>query len=266
MRYNSTILRITGIGDDYFYLNGGLCKGKTLLDYDTLYDYDEADHRYQEYARERDFPGYKAQPYYGSLYQLWARLLIDGAFNYASLSMASGYIYSQLESAGFDQIDKLIPYRYVLGPNHGKREGKGTRWDRRISANGKEAHLDELKERFYRYTEERRQVLARQFDSQVEGRVYLITQNQSGDPHTHFIFTDKTVLQAVRFRHFVRDCRIHLSENQALDTLIDQEYPALNAFLEKNCQDILDNFDSTVVKFKKKRTIVLSDDALNDLI
>lgn len=37
--FNSTLLPLTGIGDDHFFLNEHLGE-KTLLDFETLYDYD----------------------------------------------------------------------------------------------------------------------------------------------------------------------------------------------------------------------------------
>jgi len=37
-------------------------------------------------------------------------------------------------------------------------------------------------------------------------------------------------------------------------------------FLEENFQDIRDNFDPSVVKFRKRRKIVLADGALDGLL
>jgi hypothetical protein len=57
----------------------------------------------------------------------------------------------------------------------------------------------------------------------------------------NFIFTDKTALQVVRFRHFMAECQ------------------AAHRFLEESYQDILANFDTQVVKFRKKRKIIMAD-------
>ncbi len=255
--YNSAILPLTGIGDDCFYLTEWLGEHKTLLDFATLYDYDYADHDFQEQARAAEFPDYTAKPYRGSLYHTWARLLIDGAFYYANLSMVAGYIYSQLDDFGSDRIRELIPHVYVAGPNHGKREGNGRLWDRRADAGGQEAQLKELRQRYYRYTAARWEALSQRLDKQAEGKVYQVDQNQEHEPHMDFMFTDKTVLQAVRFRHFMSDCRAMMGDSQELQTLIDQERLAARVYLAHHYQDILENFDPTIVEFRKKRKIIV---------
>src|SRR5207244_12010063 len=85
--YNSTLLPLMGVGDDHFFLNEGFAAHTSLLDFATLYDYDYADYQFQEQARQEDFPDYAGgKPYRGSLYYTWARLEIDGAYRYASLS------------------------------------------------------------------------------------------------------------------------------------------------------------------------------------
>ena len=86
------------------------------------------------------------------------------------------------------------------------------------------------------------------------------------DPHMKFVFTDKTALQGVRFRHFMADCRKCAGDTGALERLAEQEKRAAMTFLEENFQDIRDNFDPGVVRFRKKRKIVLADGALDGLL
>jgi hypothetical protein len=81
-----------------------------------------------------------------------------------------------------------------------------------------------------------------------------------------FIFSDKTALKAVRFRHFMKDCREILGDSQELETLIEQERHTVLAYLERMHQDILRNFDPKVRKFRKKRKVILADGALRDLL
>src|ERR1035438_6145030 len=49
-RLNRALLPIRGVGDDCFFLNEHL-GDKTILDFETLYDYDYADHCFQEIGR-----------------------------------------------------------------------------------------------------------------------------------------------------------------------------------------------------------------------
>ena len=265
--YNSTLLPLMGIGADHFFLNEGFAAGTSLLDFETLYDYDLADYQFQEKARAEDFPDYiGGKPYRGSLYYTWARLEIDGAFHYASLSMAAGYLFSLIEETGRETIDALIPHTYVKGKHHGKREGKGTIYDQRVDAGGMEPQLEELQDRFYRYTTERYEALLDDFDARASRRVYQCPKNWGNDPHMDFIFTDKTALQHVRFRHFMDDCRAIAGDGRALEPLIEQERQAVVHSLEEAYQDIRDNFDPTLVKFRKRRKIIMSDGALHDLL
>lgn len=262
---NSATLPLRGIGDDCFYLNEWLGENKTLLDFETLYDYDYDDHCFQEQARQEEFPDYTVKPYRGSLYYCWARLEIDGAFHYAFLSMAAGHLYGMLDERGVDKILELIPHDYIDGPEHGKREGKGTIWDLRVDAGGLEAQLKELQDRYYRYIAARQEALSQVFDAKSQQQVYQIDKSRQDNPQMNFVFTDKTALQAVRFRHFMRDCRAIRGDSRELEALIEQERQNALVYLERNYQDILDNFDPKVVKFRKKHKIVLADGALDDL-
>jgi hypothetical protein len=265
--YNSTLLPLMGVGADNFFLNIGFATNASILDFETLYDYDVDDYTFQEKARKEDFPDYKGgKPYRGSLYYTWARLEIDGAFHYASLCMAAGYLLSMIEETGYEKIDALIPHAYVKGKHHGKREGKGTIYDQRMDAGGMESQLDELRDRFHHYTTARYEALLDDFDAKASQVVYQCPRNWGNDPHIDFIFTDKTALQNVRFRHFMKDCRAIAGDGRDLDPLIEQERQAVLQYLGEAYQDIVTNFDPKLVKFRKRRKIIMSDGALHDLL
>ena len=264
VRLNETMLLILGVGADSFYLNE-YTDDKTILDFPTLYDYDHDDHCFQKQARKEENPEYVVKPYRGSLYYRWARLQIDGAFHYASLSMAAGYISSLVDELGAARIREWIPYGYIAGKNHGRREGTGTVYDQRIDAAGLEGQLEELKGRFYRYVAERHDHLALEFDQESRKVVYLFDQSRPDDPHMDFIFTDKTALKAVRFRHFMADCRALAGDGRALDLITEREKSAILAFLHEAHRDIMENFDPKVVKLRKKSKIIVADGALDAL-
>jgi hypothetical protein len=263
--FNSTLLPLTGIGDDHFFLNEHL-GDKTLLDFETLYDYDYDDHCFQEKVRKKDVKGYEEQPYRGTPYQRWARLFIDGEFFYATLSCMAGYLLSIIDDSGSDKISELIPHEYVDGPEHGKREGGGFLYDKRIDAAGLEGQLQELQDRFHRYLRERYDELAADFDGKAHRRVYLLDRSRGHDPQMDFVFSDKTALQAVRFRHFMKACRRIMGDAKELETLIEDERLALFDYLGRMHRDILGNFDPRVRKFRRKRKIILADGALKDLL
>ena len=153
-RWNETVLPLHGIGEDCFYLNESFAKNKHILDFDTVRAFDESDYRFQEKARRKEDPDYCAKPYRGSLYLHWARLYFDGRFAYATLSMAAGYIYARLSDAAHEVLANVIPHRYMPGKHHGKVEGGGWQWDRRVDTNGREGIFEELQRQIWRYEQE----------------------------------------------------------------------------------------------------------------
>ncbi len=263
---NSTLLPFQGIGKDYFFLNEYLPKDITLLDFDTVGDYARDDHRFQEQARKQEDPDYPPRPYRGDIHRCWARLEIDGAFHYADISSLAGYLTDVLDEAGLERIDELIPCQYVNGPNHGKREGKGYVYDKRLDAGGLEGQLQALRDRYYAYMQERYEALLDRFNTSPTTRVYMRRQIRDTESHMDFVFSDATALEAVRFRHFVSDCR-HIADDPAkVDALIEQEKRLALDFLANTYQDIMDNFDPTIVKLHRKHKVILANEKLKDLL
>lgn len=180
--------------------------------------------------------------------------------------MAAGYVYSHINEFGQEKVSTLIPHRYVNAKDHGKREGKGTIFSQRLEADGKEVQAEELQRRCWDYLTQRFDALSTEFDGQARKAVYMEDKSRQHDPHMNFIFSDKTALQAVRFRYFMRDCRPLVADRTELDAVINRERQALNEYLESTCLDIFTNFDHKVAPFRKKRKIIIADGALNDLL
>lgn len=264
--FNRALLPAAGVGEDFFFQNEYPDEGKTLLDFETLYEYDYDDHCFQEQARKEQTPEYVVKPYRGALYYAWARLFIDGVFHYASLCMAAGYVYSCIKESGQEKVSTLIPHRYLNAKDHGKREGKGTIFSQRINADGKEPQVEELQRMFWDYLSQRYDALRTELDGQARKAVYMEDPSREHDPHMTFIFSDKTALQAVRFRQFMNDCRPLVADRAELDAVIYRERQALDAYLESTCRDILTNFDPKVAPFRKKNKIIITDGALNNLV
>ena len=154
-RLNWASLLTTGIGEDYIYLNECMDEGKTLLDFPTLYDYDYADYLFQEEVRKRDFTDYEGIEYFAYQHPSWVRLLVQEQFYYATFTSLATYVLDEIESAGNEIINQLIPHEYVEGENHGNQEKDGFLWDVKIDAEGREVQLDELTRRWYGYQRQR---------------------------------------------------------------------------------------------------------------
>lgn len=263
-RWNETILPLVGIGDDCFYLNEWLGKNKTILDFPSLRDYDEDDYRYQEGARKQDDPSYASKAYRGSLYLSWARLFVDQKFTYATLSMAAGYLYAQIEELAADIIKERIPHRYVPGKNHGKAKGKSFQWDMRVAADGQEDLLEELRHRVFDHTRARYDALLTEWDRAKRRGVYWVDTSELRERNIHFVFTDKNALSAVRFRTFVRDCRAIEQRADELDEAIEEEKTKLKTFILQQHQDLLQSFDPRVKRLRHRRQILIHKDAFDD--
>ncbi len=170
-----------------------------------------------------------------------------------------------IDEAATDKIEALIPHQYIEGENHGKRDGGGILWDMRVDADGQEAQLDELKDRYYGYLSEREKILAADFDRAEETRVYFLKEDWDDDPHMSFVFSDKSALRDVRFRHFMSDCRDIVGDRNDLVRVIAQERQSVCDFLEQSLLDIRENFDPNVIKFRKKRKLILAESVTKDL-
>ncbi len=260
-----TLHPLVGIGDDYFCLNESLGE-KTMLDFTTLHDYDYWDHCFQEEARKAELPEYVPTEYRGELYLDWARLFIDTKFYYATLSMAAGHILCGMEESGEEHLEKLIPYRYVDGKQQGKWQGHGTIFDKVVDAQGMEGQLKELRDRFYQYLADRYLTLQKEFDGKAEKSVYMIDTSSSEENNMLIVFTDKEALKNTRIRHFVHDCRSIAAEASGLVAAVEREQRAVIDFLDRAYKDVLQTYDPSVIKFRKKRRVVVADGVLNDLL
>lgn len=103
------------------------------------------------------------------------------------------------------------------------------------------------------------------FDEEARQDVYIQRETQGIEAHIHFIFSDKSALDAVRFRHFFSDCQGIAGDIADLAAVTEQEKQAAVEFLKAQCRDIRQNFDPTVVPLRRKRKIVVTDGALDDL-
>ena len=268
LKFNAILLPIKGIGEDFFFLNEFFGNQENLLSFETLYDYDFDDFRFQEDARKKEQKDYEKKPYRGSLYLTWARLMVNGSFSYGVLSMVAGYLYSELDEYGNDYMEKLIPHEFTHGKNHGKAEGPGYLFDLKVDAKGKESQLDELKHRFWKHISEVHERLMDEADKKSKQRVFILNQSQEDDPKHHFLFTDKEILKRIHFKTFMRDCRAAEQKDHAsLSRKLEEEKQLLTTYLDKEYKDITENFDPKIVRFRKKYKVILHrDSGLDELL
>lgn len=266
-RINEWLQPLVGIGEDAFSLNEHFADGRSILDFESLLDYDRDDHAFQQEAKQRDFEGYQPEPYTGALHATWARMIVEGRLCYATLTMASWQLYGAMEDAADAEIQSRLPHRYVSGPEDGKRDESGSiRWDTRVDANGQEALLQELRHRVWDEQFRRRTELARLFGEQKLGTCFQDDgpwEHQAPDERNLLVvFSDPSALAAVRFNTFRRDCRRierPLAELRALEA---REAERMRAFVAEQYEDLIRHFDPKVVPLRKKWKVMIHPDAL----
>jgi hypothetical protein len=262
---NATVLPLTGIGEDNFFLNEFFAEGESVLSFGTVHDYDRAEHEIQESARAEKAPSYVKRPYHGVLHFAWARLFMDDVFTYGHLSMVAGLIHARADEHVSEIVDALVPQEYVRGDNHGKRSERGFQWDMRIEANGKEGLLDDLRFCQNAYFDNRYAALAKAWDRRAARTVYISEPDVPGEMDREFLFSDTAALKAVRFRSFLRDCRAIERPAAELTPHIDSEKQAASIFMHAEHERLLRDFDPNVARMRKRRKIVMREDAADKL-
>lgn len=258
-------LLTTGIGEDMIWLNESMAESVSLLDFDTLHDFDLDDYHYQEEVNSREITDYQKRDYYALRFSRWARLLIDDKLHYATLTSLATYITDQLEERGTGMIQSLMPHEYVDGENHGKKEEGGFRWDMRVDANGMEPQLDELKRRWYRYLQQRWTELSQTFKG-LSPAVFMADTSEHRDLNTLFLFNNSVALESVRWRSFLSDCRPLERPFSEVEHHVNEAWRRAKDWLGNTHHDILQNFDPTVTKLRKPRKVVVAPGAFDSLL
>ena len=269
-RINEWLQPLQGIGEDAFWLNESFAEGGSILDFETLLEYDRADHAFQQEVRRQEFEGCVAEPYTGSLHATWARVLMDGRLCYLALTMASWHLYGTLEQAADVEIQARIPHRHVPGPKDGKRDASGSvRWDVRVDAGGQEALLEELQHLVWQEQFRRRAELGQIFCEQRRGVCFLDDHPWEFQPPDErnllVVFSDPQALASVRFTSFLRDCRRIEGPFAELREWEAREAERMREFVAVRHEELLRSFDPKVVPLRRKMKVMIHPEALRDM-
>ena len=266
---NEWLQPLVGIGEDTFKLNEGFAEGSSILDFPTLLSYDQDDHSFQEEARKRDDSKRVPRPYAGALHSTWARCLIDGRLNYLTLSMAAWHLYATMQEVAADEIQRLLPHRYVAGPDDGKVERGLIRWDMRVQANGQEALLEELRRRVWAFEARRCDELLVEFKDRRMAATFLVNdpypEGSKDENNLLVVFSDPEALARVRFTSFLRDCKALERPSEELKALEDREAQTILRYVNEQHGELLQTFDPRVVPLRRRRKVMMHPEALRDL-
>jgi len=193
--------------------------------------------------------------------------MLDGQFTFLTLSMASGYVFAEMQDHGYNVMRELIPHKHVRGENNGKPEKGGFLMDFRIQANGMEDQLEELKSRFNKtYLNDIWERAGYDWMNRGEDSVFILETNEDDENNRHIIFSDPEVLKKIRFESFVADCKSLEKAPKSLNDYLGAEKDKCRAWLVEQLKDINENYDPKIKKFQKKRKIVVSPKAAKDLL
>jgi len=258
-------LLTTGIGEDMIWLNESMAKNVSLLDFDTLHDYDVDDYLFQEEVNGREIEGYQKREYYALRFPRWARLIIDDKLHYATLSSLATHVTDQLEEQGQDMIQRLLPHEYVHGKNHGKQEKDGVLWDMQVDAGGLEQQLEELERQWFHYLQQRWTELSQSFTHDAPA-VFMKDTSEHGEANYLFLFNNAAALERTRWRQFLSDCRQMEKTFSEVEHHLEQAWKQAESWLQEAHQNILQNHDPRVTRLRKKRKIVLAPGAFDSLL
>ena len=260
-RINEWLQPLVGIGEDAFSLNESFEAGKSILDFPTLLAYDQDDHQFQEKARSKIDPSYVQRPYAGALHSTWGRCMVGGRLCYVSLSMLACHVGGAMQEAADEEIERLIPHRYVPGPNDGDAEGGLIQWDRRLDAGGQEGLLEELQSRVWAFEAKRRNELMIELRDHPRRATYLVENPfrdvEADEQHLLVIFTDPSALEKIRFTSFLSDCRALSKPLEDLALVEGRETGRTIAYVNEQHLELVQSFDPNVVRFRRRRKVMM---------
>lgn len=221
-------LLATGIGEDMIWLNESMAENVSLLDFDTLHDYDLNDYYFQEATNNKE-------------------------------------ITDQLQEQGDDMIQRLLPHEYVEGQNHGKQEKSGFLWDMQVDAGGLESQLEKLKRQWYQYIQQRWTELSESFKDQPPA-AFMKDTSEHGAANTLFLFNNSRALERIRWRSFLSDCRQLERNFSGVERHVTEVWKQTEDWLHETHRDIIQNFDPTVIRLRKTRKVVVATGAFDSLL
>lgn len=263
---NPADLLTKGIGEDFVYLNESLDENHSLLDFETLYDYDHDDFLFQEEWRHRELKNY-VSPGYFPLYQpRWVRLLMDEELVYGNLYSLAGYVMSRVEEAGDKRLDELIPSSYVEGPDHGREDGDGVVWDYQLDAGGLEPQLEELQRRWWQYQQgaelERQRELAA-----LPPQAYILHDQSPvpGETMVNLVIQNEAAMRQIRWKTLLADISACQGSRDEVDRIIEQDTEKAIGYIEDQYRAVIDHYVPPDITPGKERKLIMSNGALRDL-
>jgi len=266
---NEWLQPLIGIGADAFSFNEHFHPGQSLIDFPNLLAYDQNDHALQEDARSAIDPDHVRTPYAGALHGTWARCMRDGRLCYLTLSMAASRALDVAHNAVDEEIERLIPHRFVSGPKHGHEEDGLVQWDQRVDAAGHERLLEELQRRVWRFEDGRFRDLHREINEQQLGSTFLIEDPYPAaapdEQNLLVVFSDPSALERVRLASFLQDCTSMAQPHDWLRQVEARETERVLQYVTEQHRELLRTLDPKVLPLRRRRRLMMNPKTFDDL-
>jgi len=266
---NEWLQPLIGIGADAFSFNEHFHPGQSLIDFPNLLAYDQNDHALQEDARSAIDPDHVRTPYAGALHGTWARCMRGGRLCYLTLSMAASRALDVSQNAADEEIERLIPHRFVSGPKHGHEEGGLVHWDQRVDAAGYEHLLEELRRRVWQFEAGRFRELQHEVNEQQLGSTFLVEDPYPaaapGEQNLLIVFSDPSALERVRLASFLQDCASMAQPYDWLRQIEARETERVLQYVNEQHLQLLSTFDPKVRPLRRRRRLMMNPKTFDDL-
>ena len=254
---NRLKLPLFGIGQDCYFLNE---PGSDWNDMATVADLSRA-HFEADPDREEN-----KRPFMGQFYPAWCRYLRKEDLVYSTLTSFHHHVLDNIAERHDALIAKLIPYRFVKGSKHGKQSSGGYLWDMKRDAGGLEGQLDALMECAWKIQNALYLQALDDSHARNSGQVFRLVKSDGVDPMSHWIFDGLRAMQHVRLTHFLTDVQNHRASRRTLSTLLQSYLAEAETRLHQEHSDIMQHWNPTLARFKRKRKIILSMQAAEELL
>lgn len=241
--FNKETCVLRGIGENYFYINENFAEVNSILNFETLYDYDFANHNFQESINNEKE---NIIPYKMRLTGYFSRAYISNQFHYISLMSPSIYIYDKIDESLFDLINELIPYSIVSKSKKNQKSSFSFKYD----AKGKEYILNELKKHSRTLLSSLYEELIDFFDKNPMSCIWEIKDSEYLNPHITYIFSDKNLLKKIRFKTFEKDVlEFKTDDISFLEFIFREKNKELSNKIREKHSELIMSYDQKISLF-----------------
>lgn len=263
--HNQYQTQLTGIGKNKICLIGYLDADESLMDYESIYEFDKQFFEYNQKMMLRDFPNiYKDKPYQAFLPGVRGRFFIGDCFYYANIESLSGHVISYLSDAHDSLIDALIPNEAIPSTNNGKEQDGHVVWSIKIDAYGLDFVLKELQKEGINYLAKREEYLDEVFSKM--GPLAFVVEDSMYYPEKHvsLIYNNADALKKVSWKNIVEDTAIITeSDSDILTDLLAGEIVLAEKFIKDKHRELMNNFNPNIISLPIEKEILFRGSAFD---